>query len=181
MRRMLLLSASLILTCASLAFAQGGVITLSPDPEGLGCLIQDDTPRLCSVYVVHLYAPGVTASEWAISDPECLEAVYLSDSSPFGVYVGAGPFNPGKSVGYGICLASPIHVATLQYFCQGLTPPCCLQQVIPHLISGGPHAVDCNATLVPAYAGAIWWHSNGCPCTIGTEDTTWGRVKAMFE
>ena len=86
-----------------------------------------------------------------------LAALFLSDSSPFGVYVGANAFS-GKAVGYGICLGSPIHAATLAYFCQLLTPPCCLQTVIPHTITGFLQSVDCAATLVPSTGGTAIWN-----------------------
>jgi hypothetical protein len=182
MKKVLLLTVAM-LVCASMAFAQAGSIGLYSDPFGANCNLLDNVPGLYPVYVVHVNAPGATASEWAVSNPACLNALFLSDSSPFGVYIGASPFLPsGKAVGYGLCLGSPIHAATLDYFTQALTGPCCLQSVIPHGINGAISVVDCSSNLLSATGGSgIWNPVPGCNCTVGTHDSTWGSVKAMFQ
>ena len=183
MKKALLLSVVLV-CCASMAFAQGGSIGLFADAAGADCNIADVAPGgLCSVFVVHVNVPGATGSEWAITSPTCIAAPFLSDGSPFGVYIGASPFLPsGKSVGYGVCLAGPIQVATLNYFCQGLTGPCCLQSVVAHGINGGLVSVDCGFVAVPATGGTgIWNADTSCNCNVAAHTTTWGGVKSMFQ
>lgn len=178
--RILVLPLALALS-ANLAFAQAGSIGLFSDAVGADCNIDDTVSGLCSVYVVHVGAVGVTASSWAVTDPACLQATFLSSSTPFGILIGSSPFVPiGHSVGYGVCLSSPIHAGTLSYFCHGTTPPCCVQQVAPG--QTGLVAVDCAATLVPVTGGAAIWNSNAtCTCSVGIDASTWGHVKAMYQ
>ena len=183
MKRLLILLTVAMLVCASMASAQGGSIGLFGDRGGTICNILDVTPGLCNVFVVHTNAQSVTASEWALTDPACILASFLADSSPFGVYVGVSPFLPlGKSVGYGICTGGlPILVATLSYFCSGTTTACCFQEVVPHGITGNLEVVDCDSNLVPAAGGGARWNADsGCMCNVLVRESTWGGVKEMF-
>ena len=185
MRHLLILLTVAMLVCPSMAFAQGGTIGLFGDQGGTSCNIPDVTTGLCNVYVVHVLTTAVTASEWAVTSPSCIRAAFLADTSPFDVYIGVSPFVPnGKSVGYGACLAEPIHVATLLYFCQGTTP-CCLQSVVPHGATGAISAVDCSANLLVATGGSVRWNGSvsfPCSCpTVGTHESTWGSVKSMYQ
>jgi hypothetical protein len=182
MKKALLLSMVLV-CCASLAFAQGGSIGLFADPGGANCNIADAAPGLCNVYVVHVLGPAVSASEFGISAPTCLLAGFLSYTPMFAVDIAFNPAMPleGRSVGYGGCLASPVHISTLGYFCQALTGPCCLQTVIPHLGTGVINAVDCDSNLLAATGGAAIWNSNStCTCNVAAHESTWGGVKEMF-
>ena len=109
--------------------------------------------------------------------------MFLSDSAPFAIYIGVSPFLPyGRSPGYGLCIASPIHMATLSYFCQGLTGPCCLQTVVPHGETGAISAVDCAGNLIPATGGTGIWNSDpSCSCDVAARSSTWGQVKSMYQ
>ena len=201
MKKALLLTMVLV-CCASMAFAQAGPpgsIGLFSDDAGTTCNLDDPGFALCKVFVLHLNAPFVTASEWAITEPSCLGADFAGDNSPFDVYIGSTPFfvpgipgadppanedSGGKSVGYGECLESPILVATLTYICDGSTTPCCLQTVVPHGITGVLSAVDCDSNLLSAMGGSGIWNADAsCPCMlpVATHESTWGRIKAMFE
>ena len=178
MKHVLLLTIVMLLG-ASLAFAQGGNIGLYSDPSGTDCNL---APILgvCDVFVVHTLAPGVLGSEWAITQPSCLNEPFISDTSPFGVYIGVSPFT-GKTVGYGLCLGSPIHIATLSYFCELSTPPCCLQSVVPHTVTGNLGATDCAINTIPATGGTgIWNADSSCGCDVAAEETTWGGIKSLY-
>ncbi len=183
MKKVLLLTVAM-LVCASMAFAQVGSIGLFADPFGADCNVLDVAPGLCNVFIVHTNAAGTTASEFGIEAPVCIAAPFLSYAANWAVDIAANASFPlqGRSVGYGGCLASPIHVATLAYFCQALTGPCCLQSIIPHSITGVISAVDCNSNLLPANGGAARWNADpSCACTVGTHTSTWGNIKSMFE
>jgi len=182
MKKVLLLTVAM-LVCASMAFAQGGSIGLFADPGGTDCNVMDTVFGLCNVYVVHVNAPAVSAAEFGIDQPPCVLASFLSYTPAMAVDIAFNAAFPlqGRSVGYGGCLGTPVQVATLGYFCQLLTAPCCLQSVIPHLGSGKIEAVDCSSNLISATGGAAIWNSNTtCSCTVGTRESTWGGVKEMF-
>ena len=173
-----------ILMIASVALAQPGSIGLFVDTAALSCNILDAAPGPCNVFVVHTGTVGATASEFGISSPPCILASFLSYAANWAVDIAADAGAPldGRSVGYGGCLSSPIHVATLSYFCQGLTAPCCLQSIIPHIITGVISVVDCDSNLLPATGGAARWNADtSCSCTVGTHTSTWGNIKSMFE
>jgi len=182
MKKVLLLTVAM-LVCASMAFAQGGSIGLFADPLGSNCNMVDAAPGLCNVYVVHVNAPAVSASEFGIDQPPCVLAAFLSYTPLFAVDIAFNALAPlqGRSVGYGGCLGTPSNISILGYFCQAFTAPCCLQSVIPHLGTGKIEAVDCSSNLLPATGGTVIWNSNSsCNCTVAAHESTWGGVKEMF-
>ena len=184
MRKILLMTfAILTIAGAALAQVQAGSIGIFADVSGSVCNIPDAAPGLCEVYVVHTNAVSVDASEWALTDPACIMASFLADSSPFAVYIGLSPFLPnGKSVGYAMCIGgAPILVATLSYFCGGTTTACCFHEVVPHGIVGALQVSDCNSNLVPAAGGGARWNpDSGCMCNVLVHESTWGGIKEMF-
>ena len=87
---------------------------------------------------------------------------------------------------YDGCLTGPIHILTMTYLCQGLTPPCGYMSVVGHPddLQPGPVAVDCsgeNHLDVQGYTSYIN-NDGSCPCVspIPVQETTWGQVKALF-
>jgi hypothetical protein len=89
------------------------------------------------------------------------------------------------SVGYGACLGEPIHVLTILYFGQGATQVCCQYPVLPNpaTVSGLIEVVDCQNNLIFGMGETTWLNSDGtCPCGIlvKVEESTWGRIKAMY-
>lgn len=181
MKKTLLLTLVLMLA-ASMAFAQGGSIGVFADAGGSSCNLTDAAPGLLSLYVVHVLTPGATASQFAAPMPACmLGATYLSDSSPFSVVIGSS--QTGVAIGYGACLAAPIHCLTIQYFASGLSTACCYYSVIPdpNLPSGLIEVVDCAENLISATGGVGIINPDGtCQCDVPTQDTTWGKVKSIF-
>ena len=170
------------LVCAPSAHAQGGAIVLSGDPQGSDCNINDSSAGMCAVYVVHVGISGAVASQFAAPVPACFAGTWLSDSPVFGVTVGNS--QSGVSIGYGQCTPGPIHVLTINFFCQGLSEPCCYYSVVPHpdVTSGVVEAVDCMNNLLTAKGGfGIVNSTNECECGPPTRDSTWGRVKSIFD
>lgn len=160
-----------------------GWLQPASDVQGQSCYIFDDVPKLLTVHIVHLNTTGVTASSFASPMPPCMLATYLSDTVVFPATVGNSQI--GVSVGYGACRVSPIHVLTMNYFGQGLTPPCCLYPVLPNpqSASGLVEAVDCTSTL-RSIAGvyAVVNASLGCDCGVqlAVHESTWGRIKSLY-
>lgn len=181
MKKALLLTLVLMLA-ASMAFAQGGSIGVFSDAGGSSCNLTDAAPGLLSFYVVHVLTPGATASQFSAPMPACmLGASYLSDTGIFPVTIGSS--QTGVAIGYGACLAAPIHCLTINYFGGGLTTPCCYYGVYPdpNLTSGNIEVVDCTENLITATGGVGIINPDGtCQCDVPTQDTTWGKVKSIF-
>ena len=168
--------------CVTSAPAQPGWIGIFSDPEGLDCDLFDNIPGLCKYYVFHHGTPGATASQFAAPMPSCMLAVYLSDTAIFPVTIGSS--QTGVAIGYGTCLASPIHILSINVFCQALTPACCYYEVVPDpaVPSGRVEVVDCTNTLLEGWGMQSIVnpdHSCCCNCTP-VEESTWGKVKSLY-
>jgi len=183
MKKSLLLTLAILLAVSASNAQVGGSFGIFADPAGANCEIADTSAALCNVYIVHVNASAVSAAEFGVSAPTCILAPFLSYTPLFAVDIGFNPAAPleGRSVGYGGCATSPVHVATLGYFCQGLTTPCCYQAIIPHAGNGQIGTVDCSSNLLSAAGGeAIWSAQSGCNCDVVNRASTWGAVKEMF-
>jgi hypothetical protein len=161
-----------------------GIIGLYADPAGSNCNIFYTGSGLVPVYVVHTHTGGATGCEFAAPKPVCwTNAMWLSDSDPFPIQIGNS--QTGKSVGYGSCRASATVVTTINYFV--LAPPtqvCCSYPVVPHPVSGHIWVGDCADNLLDARgAPAVIYPDASCLCesVVRVEETTWGRLKAMYE
>ncbi|UCH83318.1 MAG: hypothetical protein JSW50_12770 [Candidatus Latescibacterota bacterium] len=178
----LLIFVFLIAISANLAFAQAGYIAISADVLGLDCNLLD-IPGLVSYNAVHKDTPGATACSFMATIPACMTAaIWLSDTAIFPVTIGNS--QTGVAIGYGACLASPIHVLVINYFGQGLTSPCCVYKPTAHpgAPSGEIEVVDCNDQLLDGGAlCAIINPDTSCPCwATPVEKSTWGKVKELY-
>ena len=182
MKKTLLFTLVLMLS-ASMAFAQGGSIGVFSDTGGASCNLTDAAAGLLSFYVVHVLTPGATAAQFMAPMPACMVgASYLSDTGIFPVTIGNS--QGGVAIGYGACLAAPIHVLTINYFGGGTTTPCCYYGVFPdpNVASGEIEVVDCAENLLFATGGVGIINPDGtCQCDVPVQDTTWGQIKSMFE
>jgi hypothetical protein len=200
---------ALLLTFLCLAFAAGsawgqaGAIGIYGDNAGTNCNLNDKYTGLQQYYVVHTNTLGATACQFSAPKPWCLLATYLSDAPIFPVTIGNS--QTGVSVGYGACRSGFIHVLTLQFFTQGLSPNCCCYFVQPDPLvpSRRIEVVDCAFQIV--YANGGWGYINALPrcvcdlcatgayspeCGGGWEDclnppvpvreSTWGAVKHVY-
>jgi len=123
---------------------------------------------------------------------------YLAWTSAHFVNVGDN-VNTGVAVTYnGGCNASPLLIGTISYFAHGDTPPCAYLRVIPDpsAVSGRIEGADCslNKTFPEGWPLAV--NSDGtCSCgavlggggpimppcnPVPTEETSWGKVKALY-
>jgi len=205
MKRVLLLIIILVLA-AGPAHAQGGWIAPYGDPSGTDCAVWDAAPALLPVYIFHHSTPGATASRFAVELSGGAEwsLVYLADNPGF-PWVQGDVWN-GITVCYNECLAGPILVTTINFFGQGFSPTCSRIEVVPHPAaeSGRVEVVDCADNIVTATGGpAIVNQDLGCICainasapqesivlssrtfqfceTIPIENSSWGKIKALFE
>ena len=159
----------LLVLAANLAFAQAGQVCLFSDRQGVNCSIRDATPGLLSIYVVHTQAGGVKKVRFSAPKPGCMTgATWLSDTDVFPNTT--GDTQTGVSVTYGSCLASPIHVLTISYFAQGMTPADCPYEVLPHPSYGRVAVTDCNDDVLDGEGSTTFINSN-LPCTCNTGTT----------
>jgi hypothetical protein len=185
---------------ASPVFGQAGSVGIYAAPDGYDCNLTDVAPGLATYYFVHWhFLEGATACQFWAPMPWCMNgAVYLSDTQVFAVTIGNS--QTGVSIGYGACLASPIHVLSINFFVQGLSTSCCCYYVYghPNSDSGEVEIVDCNNQLITAsgYLGVINSEPT-CLCgilkgespsvslscindPIPVEESTWGKLKSMY-
>ena len=160
----------------------GGVVGVFADAAGGNCLIADIT-GLITMYVVHTYTPGATALQFSAPLTSCMAGVtFLADTPVYPVTIGNS--QTGIAIGYGACLAAPIHVLTISAFGTGISP-CCPYEVLPDPSepSGQIVAVDCANNLTVAVGATTAVAAAGVECYCGqikVEQTTWGKVKAMY-
>ena len=170
------------LVCAPTAvFAQAGAIGLFRDIRGESTQLLDNstTVGVVEFHVVHIGASAVTACAFSAPAPTCLSATYLSDTAVFAVTIGNSQSPTGVSIGYGGCLAAPVHVLTVRFFSQGLTGECCVFPIGDISTTGVVGVVDCSSNLYEA--NTIPGIVNATPnCDAGYRPSTWGRMKASF-
>lgn len=188
MKRFMLLSIGLLLV-SSLAFAQTGSIGLFSDVMGTNCDVYDSAPGLVLVYVVHVYTPGATASQFIVADMWGNTMTYLSEAvtAPY-IKIGtcAGPAATGCAIAYGGCVGSPNMILTLQYFASGTTPTCSYLQVMadPSATPPGIYVTDCAdpPNLLTATGGDVVLNPDAtCMCDIPVEETSWGQIKSLYQ
>jgi len=153
----------LICLAPALVFAQGGVVCLYADVAATDCTLDDTSPGLMTIYVLHTGMPSATAVEFSAPMPGCMVgATWLTDSSPMAVAIGNSQI--GVSIGYGMCKFDPIHVLTITYATVGTSLPDCAYPVLPHP-GQGLNSVDCLANLFPAAGGTSYVNSTlTCDC-----------------
>ena len=147
----------------------GATIAILPAGSGgdPGVCQLEDVPGLCT-YEVWFYPPpgGATVVSFSAPVPPCAPLlIWLFDTSPLPVVIGNS--QTGVAIGFGACLEAPIHVLTINYFCQGLTPPCCEYPVLfdPNSVTGEIEWVDCDFNLLTGTSSTnVINGDSSCPC-----------------
>jgi hypothetical protein len=184
MRKALLLTL-IVLCSASLAFAQNGSIGLFSDPGATDCNLYDTVMGLETVYVVHVNAIGATASQFMVVADPCFTAGKVGENYDFTLVIGS--FTGGISFSYQTCLTGNISLGNISYFGQGTSGTCCYLHVVPDpnaIPAGEVWTVDCNTpnNLVAVPGGEMVVNPDqSCMCTTPTVDSTWGKIKSMYE
>jgi hypothetical protein len=161
------------------------MFTIFGDPGGADCAVYDTQPNtVVSVYVFQLFAPESFAAQFSVPIPACAVGLtWLGDTHVFLATIGESP--TGIAMGFGACYSTPVHVLTINYFGMGASEECCLLRVEPDYRETPPgiYMTDCDFVMFPATGGAAIINPNeGCPCiSVPTQETTWGRVKALYQ
>jgi hypothetical protein len=181
MKKLLLISLALVL-CASTAFGQAGTIGLFVDNPGfVQCTFVDAAPALVPIYAVHHITPGATASQWMVVPMGGWNCTYTGEI--IHVPVSIGNTQSGLSASYGGCLSAPILMATINYFCMGVSPTCAYLEVVPDPAAptGTIEVVDCSFVKLIGSGGVIYANNDGsCDCYDPVKSTSWGGVKALY-
>jgi hypothetical protein len=167
----------------SVAFGQAGYIALFFDQPAYSNRCYDDlTAALVPVYVVHQLTPGATASQFMVVSGGGFNCVYTGEI--IAVPVSIGSTQSGISVSYGGCVPSTILIATMNYFCQGISPANAYLEVVPDPAAptGTIEVVDCSFVKLVAYGGRAYFNTDQpWLCVDPTRQTSWGAVKALYE
>ncbi len=148
-----------------------GSCAYSPNRWERTARYSDTAPGLIQVYVVHTGTPGATAVWFAAPKPACMTGTWISDTCPFPI--ASGDSQTGISVDYGACLSSPIHVVTISYLTQGMTPPDCPYEILPHPRRTALSLLDCNSNYHPGYPSTTYINSNlACTCNVRRNPAT---------
>jgi hypothetical protein len=184
MRKALLLTFALMLV-AGMAFGEPGRIGIFSDPTGgNNCNLTDSPAGTKNFYVVHIDATSVSGSQFLAKVPDCFTGTFSKDTYPAG-FLNIGTSQIGLSVVYDpYCSNSPVLLVTIELNVLGTTPACCVWRVTadPAVSSGEIEVADCeyNVLFATGYH-ALFNTDTTCNCSIPTEDTTWGQVKALYE
>jgi len=180
MKRILLFTCVLVYS-ATMALAGPGTIGIFADPAGMNCNLPDPGPQLTMYYIVHVGTTGAAGVTYSAPKPTCSTAMWLSDANKFSYTVGSSHY--GVTVYYDTaCRVGSIHVQTIVYITDGLTPNCCNYPVLPNPMEGRLAAVTCDFETWVPITGGIGIVNAGptCNCDVPLDETTWGNVKALY-
>jgi len=182
MRRHFVIAVFLLLPSSSLAI---GSLGLFSDEAGTSCLLEDHSPGTLDVYVVHTTIPGgAVAVQFAVTVASGFTGTFLSATpAPGFLYLG----DPSDyAVAFGGCFIGTFLVATFQYQGYGTSESCSSLSLSPAPTSPAPGyvvsvACDCCVDILSTTPIVINYQQN-CPawCITGTEESTWGKVKALY-
>ncbi len=171
----------------------GGVIGLYSDTQGVDCGVLDAAPGVLEVYVVHsLASDEIDGVCFAVPIPTCAAGLMYIGDRPTGLdpehsVFGSSPV--GVGVAYGACFPTTpaLHILTIVYISDGTSQSCCPLQVSravgdEFLPYPNPGASTCHNLLVPVEPGTAYLNPNAsCMCTVPTNSTTWGALKALYD
>ncbi len=173
----LILSLLSLTTSVSKAPAQGGggTVALYSDSLFTDSTFVDNVLSVLHVYVVHQdFIPGASGIQFRIERSAGFTATYVSESSPHITVVGNS--ETGVAIAYGACKTAPVVLLDIIYVAHGTSGTCSYLASTAHppSPSGKIKVITCTE---PRLADPGRLRVN---CTVPVEETTWGRVKALY-
>jgi len=157
----------------------GGQVSLYSDAGLSDSTYQDQLVTSFSVFVVH---SGVTFEaaqgiRFMIEPSPGITFVWLGESSPKPTVIGDS--RTGVEIGYGACVLPDAGlILQVQYLGLGTSEPCSFLSVVNHpQASSGEIEVVLCVGLGPVSAIGKKLTVN---CTVPAQETTWGKVKALY-
>ena len=181
--KIVLLTLAVLLLAVPVLAQQGGSIGIFANMYGSQCDYLDMS-GLFDIYVVHMFTPGSTGSQFRVDVSPGVTMTLLQTNYMTGIYIG-DPFT-GIQIAYGSCLSSPIVLIDFLYWNHGTSEPCSYFQIAadPAGVSPGIYSVDCGipGNIVPATGGRLIVNPQaGCYCNVPAEDTSWGQIKSLYQ
>ena len=174
------------LTANSNPLPDMGFIGLYPDVGASSRCVFDTEPGELSFYVVHDMMPAFSQAQYlyfSAPKPACFSAVHVMDVNGPGGIITTGSSQTGVEILLlPLCVSSPGagHVMTIVYTVFGGTPTDCEYRILPDG-QGRLEAASCGpgGSFLAPRSGLIN-PSNPGLCVVATEETTWGKVKALY-
>ena len=166
-------------------------IELAADNTMSSCAIVGDGSGLISVHMFMIGTEATTGVQFAAYIPSCWAGVtWLGDvlSEPW-LTLGTTQDAGGLSIAFTVCRPLPIYLGAINFF--GVASGTCCEFPVtrPMTLSTKYPAwatvlgVDCSFEGYPGTGGRVLVNANeSCPCEqpLAVEESTWGRVKALY-
>jgi hypothetical protein len=168
------------LLAAAPAAAQVGSIGVFSDAAGGDCNVVD-VSGVVTTYVVLVGSGGAAYVWFALAESVGLQMTYLNETVHQPLFLGST--RSGIQIGFGACRSGAVHLLTVRYSGTGTTESCETIRVVPHpeRPSGRVEVMDCTQTVHSVGQGAaLVRNDGGCNCTTPVDDSSWGRVKALY-
>lgn len=196
-----IISFSLILAFAasilhpSLTSAQEGSITISAADYFHLCALEDDAPGVKTLYILHRFNTGSTASRFKIETGQGATLTYLSEVHHFAST--QGNTQDGIAVCYGSCAVGDQLLVTISYMSYGTSSSCSQMLVVPHPAAQTVDAIRCDGVAVRTFVRDLFIaRASGCGCPeahsfpgtpelfdcnpVPVATSTWGAIKALY-
>ena len=175
--------ACLMLVSHRSAIAQDspGNISVFADNNASSCALLDQNEEQFTVYVFHTNVSGMAFSDFRVTASGGFSATYLNETYAQPGHV--GDFRNGISLAYGLCMNGPLLLGSISYQGHGTSASCSYLDVVAWRYPW-PATEDCSFEDHPAPPlGKLYVNpSPQCQpfCTVATQPTTWGSVKALY-
>ena len=160
--------------------ADNGYLGVYTDATGSSCNFFDPGFAPVTGYVIHKFSPGggtAYASRFSLKHPANWQP--LSFTTPF---AHVGVMQSDLAVNYGQCITTNTVIGTAMWF--SVSPSAACAQLNVQAPDGFPNVViaDCafNEVLGAGLTAYINFTTACCCDCIGTEQSTWGSVKALY-
>jgi hypothetical protein len=171
--------------CAGAASGQIDVIGLYADADVyVACAFLETSTVLDTVFVVHKPSLGATSSRWMVESNGGFGCSYVAETVRMPSWTGNS--QTGILLQYGGCLTSDnVLLVMMYYFCQGTSSTCSYLEVVADPASGSRQieAVDCTFKTRRVDGRKLYANPGpGCdPCWNPTENTSWGKIKTLYQ
>lgn len=172
-----------------------GIVGLYSDVAGTDCRVADEREGMLEVHMVAQAVIGLNAIQFAAPIPACWTgATWVADQSPWVLVLGQtqDPVH-GISMTFSRanCEASSVYLGKMLVSTQGSGPSCCEFPILKAQVDYHPEVplpitVLCgDETHVHGIAPVSAWinpdPSCDCLLTLPVEETSWGRLKSLYE
>jgi len=186
MKRILLLTLTLICVAGAASAAGVGHLGLFADQGAAGCNVIDPVYASYAIYVLHVDATSANTAQFRVILPAGLTSIKGAfEVNP--TMLSLGTFEGGITITYVGCKSGfPLLLGTLNFVGLGNTPGCQRFTIAadPSVVSGKVEIVDCSSVIhtvdycLDAFLSVA---GTDCGCDVPTEQSNWSRIKALYQ